>query len=84
VILPNYHFSGVFACLFGCLYTYFLLIGFKNKQLFFKLVYNTDLIAKDALIIRPFKKRSFTLCHYDEIYEINCQTYDLCVKDLIF
>jgi NADH dehydrogenase len=50
VILPNYHFSGVFAWFVWMFVHLFSLIGFKNKAVVFLnwFIITFDLIAKDV------------------------------------
>ena len=69
VDLPNYHFSGVFAWFVWMFVHLFSLIGFKNKAVvFLNWVYNYIRFDREGrLIIRPFKKRSFTTFTTDEI-----------------
>ena len=69
VDLPNYHFSGVFAWFVWMFVHLFSLIGFKNKAVvFLNWVYNYIKFDREGrLIIRPFKKRSFTTFTSDEV-----------------
>lgn len=69
VDLPNCHFSGVFAWFVWMFVHLFSLIGFKNKAIvFLSWVYNYIRFDREGrLIIRPFKKRSFTTFTSDEI-----------------
>ena len=69
VDLPNYHFSGVFAWFVWMFVHLFSLIGFKNKAVvFLNWVYNYIRFDREGrLIIRPFRKRSFTTFTTDEI-----------------
>ncbi len=69
VDLPKYHFSGVFAWFVWMLVHLFSLIGFKNKAVvFLNWVYNYIKFDREGrLIIRPFKKRSFTTFTSDEV-----------------
>jgi NADH dehydrogenase len=69
VDLPNYHFSGVFAWFVWMYVHLFSLIGFKNKAVvFLNWVYNYIRFDREGrLIIRPFRKRSFTTFTSDEI-----------------
>ncbi|MFT5251744.1 MAG: NADH dehydrogenase [Flavobacteriales bacterium] len=67
--LPNYHFSGVFAWFVWMFVHLFSLIGFKNKAVvFLNWVYNYIRFDREGrLIIRPFRKRSFTTFTSDEV-----------------
>jgi NADH dehydrogenase len=67
--LPNYHFSGVFAWFVWMFVHLFSLIGFKNKAVvFLNWVYNYIRFDREGrLIIRPYKKKSFTAFTSDEI-----------------
>ena len=69
VDLPNYHFSGVFAWFVWMFVHLFSLIGFKNKAVvFLNWVYNYIRFDREGrLIIRPFKKKSFTSFTSDEV-----------------
>lgn len=69
VDLPKYHFSGVFAWFVWMFVHLFSLIGFKNKAVvFLNWVYNYIRFDREGrLIIRPYKKRSFTTFTSDEI-----------------
>ena len=69
VDLPNYHFSGVFAWFVWMFVHLFSLIGFKNKAVvFLNWVYNYIRFDREGrLIIRPYKKKSFTTFISDEI-----------------
>jgi NADH dehydrogenase len=69
VDLPNCHFSGVFAWFVWMFVHLFSLIGFKNKAVvFLNWVYNYIRFDREGrLIIRPYKKRSFTSFTSDEI-----------------
>ena len=69
VDLPHYHFSGVFAWFVWMFVHLFSLIGFKNKAVvFLNWVYNYIRFDREGrLIIRPFKKKSFTTFTSDEI-----------------
>lgn len=69
VDLPNYHFSGVFAWFVWMFVHLFSLIGFKNKAVvFLNWVYNYIRFDREGrLIIRPYKKKSFTTFTSDEI-----------------
>ena len=69
VDLPHYHFSGVFAWFVWMFVHLFSLIGFKNKAVvFLNWVYNYIKFDREGrLIIRPFKKRSFTTFTSDEV-----------------
>jgi NADH dehydrogenase len=62
VDLPHYHFSGIFAWFVWMFVHLFSLIGFKNKAVvFLNWVYNYIKFDREGrLIIRPFKKKSFT------------------------
>ncbi len=68
VDLPKYHFSGVFAWFVWMFVHLFSLIGFKNKAVvFLNWVYNYIRFDREGrLIIRPFKKASFTSFTSDE------------------
>ncbi|CAM4179959.1 NAD(P)/FAD-dependent oxidoreductase [Flavobacterium weaverense] len=69
VDLPNYNFSGVFAWFVWMFVHLFSLIGFKNKAVvFLNWVYNYIRFDREGrLIIRPYKKKSFTTFISDEI-----------------
>lgn len=69
VDLPKYHFNGVFAWFVWMFVHLFSLIGFKNKAVvFLNWVYNYIRFDREGrLIIRPFKKRSFTTFTSDEV-----------------
>ena len=69
VDLPHYHFSGVFAWFVWMFVHLFSLIGFKNKAVvLLNWVYNYIKFDREGrLIIRPFKKRSFTTFTSDEV-----------------
>ncbi|UQD56404.1 NAD(P)/FAD-dependent oxidoreductase [Flavobacterium sp. K5-23] len=69
VDLPHYHFSGVFAWFVWMFVHLFSLIGFKNKAVvFLNWVYNYIRFDREGrLIIRPYKKKSFTAFTSDEI-----------------
>ncbi|MGH2667277.1 NAD(P)/FAD-dependent oxidoreductase [Flavobacterium sp.] len=69
VDLPRYHFNGVFAWFVWMFVHLFSLIGFKNKAVvFLNWVYNYIRFDREGrLIIRPYKKRSFTAFTSDEI-----------------
>ena len=69
VDLPHYHFSGIFAWFVWMFVHLFSLIGFKNKAVvFLNWVYNYIKFDREGrLIIRPFKKKSFTTFTSDEI-----------------
>ena len=69
VDLPHYHFSGVFAWFVWMFVHLFSLIGFKNKAVvFLNWVYNYIWFDREGrLIIRPYKKKSFTTFTSDEI-----------------
>jgi len=69
VDLPHYHFSGVFAWFVWMFVHLFSLIGFKNKAVvFLNWVYNYIKFDREGrLIIRPYKKRSFTTFTSDEV-----------------
>lgn len=68
VDLPHYHFSGIFAWFVWMFVHLFSLIGFKNKAVvFLNWVYNYIKFDREGrLIIRPFKKKSFTTFTSDE------------------
>jgi NADH:ubiquinone reductase (H+-translocating) len=69
VDLPKYHFSGVFAWFVWMFVHLFSLIGFKNKAVvFLNWVYNYIRFDREGrLIIRPYKKKSFTAFTSDEL-----------------
>lgn len=69
VDLPHYHFNGVFAWFVWMFVHLFSLIGFKNKAVvFLNWVYNYIRFDREGrLIVRPFKKRSFTTFTSDEV-----------------
>ena len=69
VDLPNYHFNGIFAWFVWMFVHLFSLIGFKNKAVvFLNLVYNYIRFDREGrLIIRPYKKKSFTTFTSDEV-----------------
>ena len=69
VDLPKYHFSGVFAWFVWMFVHLFSLIGFKNKAVvFLNWVYNYIRFDREGrLIIRPYKKKSFTTFTSDEM-----------------
>ncbi len=69
VDLPKYHFSGVFAWFVWMFVHLFSLIGFKNKAVvFLNWVYNYIRFDREGrLIIRPYKKASFTSFTSDEV-----------------
>ena len=69
VDLPKYHFNGVFAWFVWMFVHLFSLIGFKNKAVvFLNWVYNYVRFDREGrLIIRPYKKKSFTTFTSDEI-----------------
>jgi NADH dehydrogenase len=69
VDLPNYHFSGLFAWFVWMFVHLFSLIGFKNKAVVFtNWVYNYIKFDREGrLIVRPYKKRSFTTFTSDEL-----------------
>ncbi len=68
VDLPKFHFSGVFAWFVWMFVHLFSLIGFKNKAVvFLNWVYNYIRFDREGrLIIRPYKKASFTSFTSDE------------------
>jgi len=68
VDLPKYHFHGVFAWFVWMFVHLFSLIGFKNKAVvFLNWVYNYIRFDREGrLIIRPYKKKSFTSFTFDE------------------
>ena len=69
VDFPRYHFSGVFAWFVWMFVHLFSLIGFKNKAVvFLNWVYNYIRFDREGrLIIRPYKKKSFTAFTSDEV-----------------
>lgn len=69
VDLPHYHFNGVFAWFVWMFVHLFSLIGFKNKAVvFLNWVYNYIRFDREGrLIVRPFKKKSFTTFTSDEV-----------------
>jgi NADH dehydrogenase len=69
VDLPKYHFNGFFAWVVWMLVHLFSLIGFKNKAVvFMNWVYNYIRFDREGrLIVRPFKKKSFSAFTSDEI-----------------
>jgi NADH dehydrogenase len=69
VDLPKYHFNGIFAWFVWMFVHLFSLIGFKNKAVvFMNWVYNYIRFDREGrLIVRPYKKRSFTTFTSDEI-----------------
>jgi NADH dehydrogenase len=69
VDLPHYHFGGIFAWFVWMFVHLFSLIGFKNKAVvFLNWVYNYIKFDREGrLIIRPFKKKSFTTFTSDEV-----------------
>ncbi|WP_306568079.1 NAD(P)/FAD-dependent oxidoreductase [Flavobacterium lindanitolerans] len=69
VDLPNYHFQGVFAWFVWMFVHLFSLIGFKNKAVvFLNWLYNYIRFDREGrLIVRPYKKKSFTSFTFDEI-----------------
>ncbi|AWG25569.1 NAD(P)/FAD-dependent oxidoreductase [Flavobacterium kingsejongi] len=69
VDLPHYQFSGVFAWFVWIFVHLFSLIGFKNKVVvFWNWMYNYIRFDRESrLIIRPFKKKSFSTFTSDEI-----------------
>lgn len=69
VDLPKFHFNGVFAWFVWMFVHLFSLIGFKNKAVvFMNWVYNYIRYDREGrLIIRPFKKRSFSSFTSDEV-----------------
>ncbi len=69
VDLPHYHFSGIFAWFVWMFVHLFSLIGFKNKAVvFLNWVYNYIRFDREGrLIVRPFKKKSFTTFTSDEV-----------------
>lgn len=69
VDLPTMHFSGFFAWFVWIFVHLFSLIGFKNKAVvFLNWVYNYIQFDREGrLIIRPYKKKSFTSFTTDEV-----------------
>lgn len=69
VDLPKYHFNGFFAWVVWMFVHLFSLIGFKNKAVvFMNWIYNYIRFDREGrLIVRPYKKRSFTTFTSDEI-----------------
>ena len=69
VDLTKFHFNGVFAWFVWMFVHLFSLIGFKNRAVvFLSWVYNYIRFDRESrLIIRPFKKKSFTTFISDEI-----------------
>ena len=69
VDLPHSHFSGIFAWFVWMFVHLFSLIGFKNKAVvFLNWVYNYIRFDREGrLIIRPYKKKSFTTFTSDEV-----------------
>lgn len=69
VDLPKYHFHGVFAWFVWMFVHLFSLIGFKNKAVvFLNWLYNYIRFDREGrLIVRPYKKKSFTSFTFDEI-----------------
>ena len=69
VDLPKYHFNGIFAWFVWMFVHLFSLIGFKNKAVvFLNWLYNYVRFDREGrLIVRPFKKRSFTTFTSDEV-----------------
>lgn len=69
VDLPHYHFNGIFAWFVWMFVHLFSLIGFKNKAVvFLNWVYNYIRFDREGrLIVRPFKKKSFTTFTSDEV-----------------
>ncbi|MFN4026929.1 MAG: NAD(P)/FAD-dependent oxidoreductase [Flavobacterium sp.] len=69
VDLSKYHFNGIFAWFVWMFVHLFSLIGFKNKAVvFMNWVYNYIRFDREGrLIVRPYKKRSFTTFTSDEI-----------------
>ena len=69
VDLPNCHFNGVFAWFVWIFVHLFSIIGFKNRAVvLLNWIYNYIRFDREGrLIIRPFKKRSFTSFTTDEI-----------------
>jgi len=69
VDLPHYHFSGISAWFVWMFIHLISLIGFKNKAVvFLNWVYNYIIFDREGrLIIRPYKKKSFTTFTSDEV-----------------
>jgi NADH dehydrogenase len=69
VDLHRFHFNGIFAWFVWMFVHLFSLIGFKNKAVvFLNWVYNYIKFDREGrLIIRPFKKKSFTTFTSDEL-----------------
>lgn len=69
VDLPHYHFHGIFAWFVWMAVHLLSLIGFKNKAVvFLNWVYNYIRFDREGrLIMRPYKKRSFTTFTTDEV-----------------
>lgn len=69
VDLPRFHFNGVFAWFVWMFVHLFSLIGFKNRAVvFLSWVYNYIRFDRESrLIIRPYKKKSFTTFTSDEL-----------------
>ena len=69
VDLPHYHFHGVFAWFVWMFVHLISLIGFKNKMVvFLNWAYNYVRFDREGrLIIRPYKKKSFSTFTTDEI-----------------
>ena len=69
VDLPRFHFNGVFAWFVWMFVHLFSLIGFKNRAVvFLSWVYNYICFDRESrLIIRPYKKKSFTTFTSDEL-----------------
>ena len=69
VDLPNCHFNGVFAWFVWIFVHLFSIIGFKNRAVvLLNWIYNYIRFDREGrLIIRPFKKKSFTSFTTDEI-----------------
>lgn len=69
VDLPKFHFNGFFAWLVWIFVHLFSLIGFKNKVVvLMNWIYNYIRLDREGrLIIRPYKKKSFTSFTSDEV-----------------
>ncbi len=69
VDLPKFHFHGFFAWLVWIFVHLFSLIGFRNKAVvFMNWVYSyINFDREGRLIIRPFKRKSFTAFTTDEV-----------------
>lgn len=69
VDLPHYHFNGIFAWFVWMAVHLFSLIGFKNKAVvFLNWLYNYIRFDREGrLIMRPYKKKSFTAFTSDEV-----------------